>query len=253
METIRKHLRQVSLYLLAASLMMGCALGIGWFTGILPVKIMVPASAVEERPVFLLDPGHGGEDGGALAADETMEKTLNLEIACRMGEIADLLGYRTMLTRTDDTMLYDRYGDLEEYGGKKKTYDLRNRLRLSEESGCALFCSIHMNKFPDTSCRGLQVYYSPNAPESRSYAALLQSYGRTFLDPANARETKKATSAIYLLHRIQSPAVLVECGFLSNPEECARLKDRQYQLQLASVLTAALAEGWESMENNTGK
>ena len=145
-------------------------------------------------------------------------------------------------------MLYDRYGDLEDYSGKKKTFYLKNRLRLAEEVDGMLFCSIHMNKFPDTSCSGLQVYYSPNVAESQSYASLLQSYARTFLDAGNDREIKKATSAIYLLHRIQTPAVLVECGFLSNPTECEKLKTPSYQLQLASVLTAALAEVMESIK-----
>lgn len=249
MFSIKNHLRQVSLYLLAGCLTMGAAAGLGWFSGVLPVKRTLPVSARTETTVLLLDPGHGGEDGGATAEDGTTEKNLNLEIARRMGDIADLLGYPAMLTRTDDTMLYDRYGDLEEYGGKKKTYDLRNRLRMAEESGCALFCSIHMNKFPDPSCTGLQVYYSPNAPESSSYASLLQSYARTFLAPENTREIKKATSSIYLLHRIQLPAVLVECGFLSNPEECSTLQDKNYQLQLASVITAALVEGLEAMDS----
>lgn len=249
MFSMKNHLRQVSLYLLAGCLTLGTAAGLGWFSGVLPVRLIVPASARTEATVFVLDPGHGGEDGGAAAEDGTTEKNLNLEIALRMGDIADLLGYPTVLTRTDDTMLYDRYNDLEEYSGKKKTYDLRNRLRLAEESGCTLFCSIHMNKFPAASCSGLQVYYSPNAPESSSYAALLQSYARTFLDAGNTRETKKATSAIYLLHRIQSPAVLVECGFLSNPAECRKLQDTIYQLQLASTLTAALAEGVKAIES----
>ncbi|MBQ3177392.1 MAG: N-acetylmuramoyl-L-alanine amidase [Clostridia bacterium] len=244
---MKSNLRQVSLYLLAGCLMLGASAGLGIFSGVLPLKQTVPASVRTETAVFVLDPGHGGEDGGAVAEDGTPEKNLNLEIALRMGEIADLLGYPTVLTRTDDTMLYDRYGDLEEYGGKKKTYDLRNRLRFAEESGCALFCSIHMNKFPDVSCSGLQVYYSPNAAESSSYAALLQSYARTFLDAGNTREIKKATSSIYLLHRIRLPAVLVECGFLSNPEEREKLQEKHYQLQLASVLTAALAEGAEAI------
>lgn len=247
MFSIPKHLRQVSLYLLAGCLTLGAAAGLGWFSGVLPMKLILPASVQTETTVFVLDPGHGGEDGGATAADGTSEKNLNLEIALRMGDIADFLGYPVALTRTEDTMLYDRYGDLEEYRGKKKTYDLRNRLRFAEESGCALFCSVHMNKFPDPSCTGLQVYYSSNAPESSSYASLLQSYARTFLDAGNTRETKKATSAIYLLHRIQSPAVLVECGFLSSPEECGRLQEGTYQLQVASVMTAAMVEGYEAI------
>lgn len=252
MFSIKSQIRTVSLYTLAACLTLGAAAGLGWFSGILPADITIPTSAgAQNTIIFVLDPGHGGEDGGAVAENGTTEKNLNLEIALVMGDIADLLGYPTALTRTEDTLLYDRYGDLTDYTGKKKTYDLRNRLRFAEETGGAVFCSIHMNKFPDADCRGLQVYYSPNAEQSRSYAALLQSYARTFMDPENQRATKKATSAIYLLHRMQSPAVLVECGFLSNPEECALLNTSAYRLRLASVLTAALAEGWEADQRNT--
>lgn len=246
--------RTVWMYVLAAGVTMISAAALCFFTGILPLRTAMDVDARPARTVFILDPGHGGEDGGAMAEDGTLEKNLNLEIAAVMQDLADFLGYPAVMTRSEDEMLYDRYGDLTDYDGKKKTYDLRNRLRFAEESGGAVFCSIHMNKFPSAACKGLQVYYSPNAPESRSYAALVQSYARTFLDSTNHRETKKADSAIYLLHRIEMPAVLVECGFLSNPEECAMLNTAAYRQKTAAVLTAALTEGWEAgagkLENN---
>lgn len=211
-----------------------------------PVAEMTSTETTTDTPVFILDAGHGGEDGGAVAEDGTLEKELNLAVTQRMEAVAKLLGYRVVLTRTDDTMLYDRYEDKTDYGGKKKTYDLKNRLRFAKECGGAVFCSIHMNQFPDPACHGLQVYYSPNVPQSRSYATLLQGYAKAFLDPENHREIKKATSAIYLLHRIQQPAVLVECGFLSSPIDRERLSSENYQLTLSAVLMAALAEGWEN-------
>ena len=225
-------------YLAAAGVLMLCCTAVGLRLGSLPDR-MADVDASPVRPMLILDPGHGGEDSGAVAPDGTMEKHLNLDIAQRVGDLADLLGYSAMLTRMTDEMLYDRYGDMTEYGGRKKTYDLRNRLRLAEESGGTVFCSIHMNKFPSAECRGLQVYYSPNSAESSSYAALVQSYSKTFLDSTNHRETKKADSSIYLLHRIEIPAILVECGFLSNPEECALLNTSGYRQKTAAVLTAA--------------
>ena len=238
--------RTVCLYVVAACLTVVCAAAAGVFTGVLPVRVLMDADAVPAVPVFILDPGHGGEDGGAVAEDGTMEKDLNLEISLTMGELADFLGYPTVLTRHKDEMLYDRYDDLIDYDGKKKTYDLRNRLRYAEESGGAVFCSIHMNKFPSPSCKGLQVYYGPEAEASKSCAAVLQSFARTFLDAGNKREIKKADSSIYLLHRIRMPAVLVECGFLSNPEECALLNTSAYRRKTAAVLITALAEGIEA-------
>ena len=102
-----------------------------------------------------------------------------------------------------------------------------------------------MNKFPQEQYSGLQVYYSPNHEESQKIASFIQSYTRTYLQPENEREIKKATSAIYLLHRIQSPAVLVECGFLSNPEEAEKLTTPDYQCQLACMVFAAVTEWYE--------
>lgn len=204
-----------------------------------PAVVPTVSTTEQTRPVLVLDPGHGGEDGGAVAADGTMEKDLNLCISQRMAAIADLLGWDTCLTRTDDAMLYDRYGPLPT-GGKKKSYDLKNRLRFAEEAGATVFCSIHMNQFPDPDCKGLQVYYSPNAADSQRYATTVQNYAKAYLDPENQRAIKKATSSIYLLHRIKTPAILIECGFLSSPTECARLQDEVYQLQLAAVVVSGL-------------
>ena len=239
-------MRTVRLYVLVSCLTFVSIMILGVSTGILPVRRTVLTDARPVSPVFILDPGHGGEDGGAEGADGTLEKHLNLDTALTMEALADFLGYPAVLTRTDDTMLYARYDSQPTSVRKKKSYDLRNRLRFAEESGGSLFCSIHMNKFPQTECRGLQVYYGPAAEASGSYAAILQNYARAFLDPENDRETKKADSSIYLLHRIEMPAVLVECGFLSNPEECALLNTPAYRQKTAAVLTAALAEGWEA-------
>jgi N-acetylmuramoyl-L-alanine amidase len=99
-----------------------------------------------------------------------------------------------------------------------------------------------MNKFPKESSKGLQVYYSPNTDESAQSARIIQSYAKKYLDPANERETKQATSAIYILNRITVPAVLVECGFLSNPEERALLETAEYRQKVAAVLFASTAE-----------
>lgn len=194
-------------------------------------------------PVWVIDPGHGGEDGGASdPSGQVVEKELNLAVAARFAEMAHLFGHDCRMTRTDDRLLYDAYHDLPEYRGKKKTYDLRNRLRIAEDTGATLFVGIHMNKFPKAQYRGLQVWYSPNDPKSADYASFVQSYVKSTLQPDNERAVKRATSSIYLLHRIPCPAILVECGFLSNPDECAALITEEYQNTLAAVLFAAVAE-----------
>ena len=207
-------------------------------------------AAAPSRPIIVIDAGHGGEDGGASGEDGTKEKDLNLLVAQSLADILTAAGYDVRMTRTDDRLLYDLYGDLTDYKGHKKTYDLRNRLRFTEEAGADLLISIHMNKFPQPQYSGLQVYYSPNAPESRTVAEVIRNYTKLYLQPENERETKAATSSIYLLHRIQRPAVMVECGFLSNEEELSRLKDDTYRRQFALVIACAAAE---SLSGTAGK
>lgn len=192
-------------------------------------------------PQVVIDPGHGGEDGGASRGD-VLEKNLNLEISLTLSDIFTLFGYDSLLTRTNDTLLYDYYNDLEDYTGKKKTYDLRNRLRIAEESGAELFIGIHMNKFPKEQYKGLQVYYSPNTDASRNAASIIQSYAKKFIAPDNKREIKCANQSIFILKRIKIPAVLVECGFLSNADEFSLLTTREYRNKLAMSIFASSAE-----------
>lgn len=195
----------------------------------------------ENKPVFVIDPGHGGEDGGAEVGG-VLEKNINLDVSLKLADICTLFGYGTRLTRDDDRLLYDAFDELEDYSGKKKTYDLRNRLRIAEESEPELFIGIHMNKFPETQYKGLQVWYSPNHDESREAAEFVRSYAKTYIDPANKRETKAAGKSIYILNRIDIPAILIECGFLSNDSERALLLTRDYQSKLAAVIFASCAE-----------
>lgn len=227
------------------------------FTGNMSIKYLSgggaeEASAMADKasvmnPAVIIDPGHGGEDGGASGADGTLEKELNLIISQNIHDILELFGVPAEMTRTGDHLLYDYYNDLNDYTGKMKTYDLRNRLKIAENSGAKLFIGIHMNKFPEPKYKGLQVYYSPNNSASESIAKMMQSYSKSYLQPENTRESKKATSAIYILKRITIPAVLVECGFLSNEEECARLNTPEYQLSTAAAICAA---GLEYLSGN---
>ena len=200
---------------------------------------------VEETAIpqymFVIDPGHGGEDGGAEAGG-ILEKDLNLDVSLKLSDLCALFGCDALLTRDDDRLLYDAYGDAADYTGKKKTYDLRNRLRMAEESGAELFIGVHMNKFPEAKYKGLQVYYSKNDGESKRAAEFIRSYSKKYLDPSNERETKAAGKSIYILDRIEMPAVLVECGFISNDGERALLSSRDYQSALAAVIFASASE-----------
>ncbi len=199
-----------------------------------------PAGA-QGAPVVVIDPGHGGEDGGAVADDGVCEKDLNLALARTVAALLRAAGFDARMTRTDDRLLYDLYGE-RDVSGRKKTLDLYNRLRFADEADAALLVSIHMNRFPQPQVRGLQVYYGPAAPESRAVAERIQNCARTYLEPQNRREIKEASSSIYLLYRAARPAVLVECGFLSNPEDLAALEDPARRCAIALVIASAIAE-----------
>lgn len=214
--------------------------------GILPYRKddtkPVSAGNAPTAPIIVIDPGHGGEDGGASSDDGIHEKDLNLEVSDLISKLLKMSGADVRQSRTSDKMLYDLYGDMTDYSGKKKTFDLRNRIRFSDEANADLFVSIHMNKFFQKQYSGLQVYYSPNDPSSKDYAESVKSFVKSYLQPQNDRETKRATSSIYILNHIQTPAILIECGFLSNPEECALLTTEEYQRSLAAVISLALME-----------
>ena len=192
----------------------------------------------------VIDAGHGGEDGGAVSAMGVCEKDINLHIAMILCEMLKERGIPVVMTRTEDTLLYDKNAD---YQGRKKALDLAARRSIAENSGNCIFVSIHLNAFPQTQYKGLQVWYSPNNEDSVKLANCIQQTVAKSLQPDNHRTVKRATSAIYLLHHLHCPAVLVECGFLSNPEEAAQLNTEEYQRQLASVLLEAIvAKGWSA-------
>lgn len=203
-----------------------------------------PSDAVENLPVpadftVVLDAGHGGEDGGAVSASGIYEKDLNLAVATLLRELLESNGIRVVMTRETDVLLYDRNVD---YHGRKKALDLAARKKIAEETPNSIFVSIHMNAYPESQYHGLQVWYSPNHPQSRAIAEAIQDTVAEALQPENTRRPKSATSSIYLLHHLNTPAVLVECGFLSNSEEATRLGDPEYQKQIALLIFLAIME-----------
>lgn len=198
------------------------------------------ATVMGDRPyTVILDAGHGGEDGGASSSDRVFEKDLNLTIVMNIGTYLEQCGVKVIYTRTEDILLYDRN---ENYQGRKKILDLAARLKIARECDNAVFVSIHMNAFPQKQYHGLQVYYSPHHPLSQSLAQVIQENVRADLDPHNQRKIKKADSSIYLLDRLDKPAVLVECGFLSNEEEAEKLADEEYQKQLSLILAKSIID-----------
>ncbi len=197
-----------------------------------------------QLPVIIIDAGHGGVDGGACDQDGNLEKDINLGIARNLQNFFALSGYETVMTREDDVSLQRE----EDNGKSRKRNDLLARVDFTEKVGNAVFVSIHQNAFPQSRYRGLQVFYSPNHPDSRLLAECIRNKNREMLDSGNAREVKRAGEEILVLDRCQSPAVLVECGFMSNAEDSRLLRDENYRRKLAFMLYAAICEYAEEMK-----
>lgn len=195
----------------------------------------------ETKPVprgscIVIDPGHGGEDGGATSCAGRLESTYNLEIALRLRDLLHLLGYDTRMIRTADTSIYVK-GDTI---AQKKISDLKERVRIVNETENALVLSIHQNQFSDPRYSGAQVFYA-STPGSDFLAKQMQTAFVTALNPGSNRKSKPC-KGIYVMERIQCPGVLVECGFLSNVEEEARLRSPEYQRKICAVISSAVSQ-----------
>ncbi len=199
------------------------------------------------REDVVIDPGHGGEDGGAVAGDGTVESQINLAIAQRLDVILTFWGQETELLRREDVSLHDpEAGTIRE----KKVSDLHNRVARINALEDPRLISIHQNFFPSSKYRGAQVFYS-GGPLAQPWAALTQENLKTCLDPSNNRVSAMADHSIYLMNHISCPALLVECGFLSNLEERERLKDPDYQTALAAVIAGSYLESKEIKEEQS--
>ncbi len=205
------------------------------------------AESISSLPVVVIDAGHGGEDCGAIGKNGIYEKDINLAIAEHLDELLRSNGVRTVMTRTEDILLYDKNSD---YHGQKKVQDLATRRKIAESQENAVFISIHMNSFPDSRYSGLQVYYSKNASSSVRLAEQIQHGISDSLQKENNRKIKPADSNIYLLDRLSCPAVLVECGFLSNEAECERLSDPTYCKQMSLILCQSILLHLSESEKN---
>lgn len=200
--------------------------------------LYISAAAGESAPVIIIDAGHGGEDSGAVGRSGVYEKDLNLAISMELGSILSEEGYAVVYTRTDDRLLYGEAGNIV---GMKKIYDLKNRCLVSEEYPDSIFVSIHMNSFGESKYSGLQVYYSTKNEGSALLAERIQTSVREGIQPTNNRKTKLGRD-LYLMENIESVAVLIECGFISNPEECEKLSEKEYQKQLSFLIACAIIE-----------
>ncbi|MCQ2483776.1 MAG: N-acetylmuramoyl-L-alanine amidase [Clostridia bacterium] len=196
-------------------------------------KAVVLQKRIDSLPTIIVDAGHGGADGGAVALDNTAEKDYNLDIALKLEQILKINGFKVIMTRTEDIMTCDEgLNSLR----SKKVSDIHNRFGLIENNPDAIFISIHQNKFPDSSQHGTQVFYSGNNSESKILADTIQQTIVNAIQKDNVRQTKKSGTQIYLLYHSKIPSVLVECGFISNYEDLQKLRTDEYKTMMAMLI-----------------
>lgn len=184
---------------------------------------------------LILDAGHGGEDGGAVSVTGVPESQINLAIVLKMDDILGFYGTSPTLLRTEDISLHDSTADTLR---EKKVSDLKNRVAAIQATEDATLISIHQNSYPDGRYHGAQVFYAPTEG-SMELAQHIQNALKTSLQLDNNRERKQIPDTVYLMNHITCRAVMVECGFLTNPEEEARIRDDGYQRRLAALLSSA--------------
>ena len=233
--------------------------GVIFITGICFILIVclitaariVPAfSAVDQSrsPTLILDAGHGGEDGGASSASGHKESDINLSIVLKLESLMAFLGTETVLTRNEDISIHDDgCNTLRE----KKVSDLKNRVSMIQNTPNAMVISVHQNTFTDSRYQGTQVFYG-TGEVSGQWGAYTQELFRTVLDPNNDRKATLIPEHIYLFAHIDCPAILVECGFLSNGEEAALLLTDTYQRKIAMTLAGAYLHELQMIPNPLG-
>lgn len=200
------------------------------------INVKTASSKSAEKPIIVIDAGHGGEDGGAVNDDGVAEKNINLAISKDTSDIIKLLGFNVVNTRSDDTAL-TTYGNTIH---ARKVSDMKNRLNIFNNGKNNVIISIHQNKFPQSVYHGTQIFYSPNTESSKSLAESIKYMVTTLLQNDNKRECKKAGKDIYLLKNCVNPSVIVECGFISNKSECSHLTSDIYQKQMSYSIAMGL-------------
>ncbi|MBQ8002196.1 MAG: N-acetylmuramoyl-L-alanine amidase [Clostridia bacterium] len=208
------------------------------FMGISSKTAPVVSFNHENIRTIIIDAGHGIPDGGAVSKNGTAESPLNLKIATKLNEELTERGYKVIMTRTDENGL-----------NKKKKTDMNMRLDIMKTNPCDMFVSIHINKFSQSKYRGAEVLYSENFIQSTLLAQLIMDEIK-LIDPINqTRGITKAQSSLYLMKNANVPAVIVECGFLSNPDEEQLLKSSEYQARLASAICDGIVSYYRNVED----
>lgn len=205
----------------------------------MPEDTISVSTGVSKMPVIILDAGHGGMDSGCVSVNGVEEKEINLNILLKLRDMLETAGFNVVVTRDTDKSIHDT--SVTGLGNQKKS-DMENRLGIINSQENAVFVSIHQNQFTDPKYYGAQMFYSANSEQGARLASIMQNQFVRFLQPENKRETKPVGDELYLIHFAKCPSVMVECGFLSNPDEAALLESKEYQSKVAFTIFAGICE-----------
>ncbi len=194
-------------------------------------------ATTQTLPLIIIDPGHGGIDGGTSGGDGTLEKDINLALSHKLNAFLTSMGFSTFMTRTDDRLI----GEDTTIQSQKRR-DIMKRLSMVEEQDNVILLSVHQNYYEQPQYSGFQVFYTENNSANQKLATCLQETVVSLMQPQNDRQIKTVGSEIYLLHHCTKPAVMVECGFMSNVKELSLLKNENYQSQMAFSLGSGLIQ-----------
>ena len=203
----------------------------------------LPVSApAAEKPVIVLDAGHGGMDSGAVGVTGVLEKDVNLSIVLMLRDMFEMSGFEVVLTRDKDISIYD---DGVEGIRNQKLNDMDNRLKIIQSYPDSLFLCIHQNNYTDPRYFGGQMFYNNNNPNNRTLAQIMQNKFAE-LQEGNDREIKLTGNELFLLKSNKNPSLMIECGFLSNPEEEQNLASREYQQKVAFTVFSGVMEYFDA-------
>ena len=191
------------------------------------LSVVVASNILQDEKIVVIDAGHGGDDPGKIGINNALEKEINLQIAKEIKKSLEKAGITVVMTRENDSSLKN-----------SKAEDMRERVKIIDESKAKIAVSIHQNSFPSEAEKGAQVFYFSESEEGVKIAQILQNHLK-ILDPENKREIKENNS-YFLLKRTKTPTVIVECGFLSNWAEAEKLTETEYQKEIAQVISEGI-------------
>ena len=234
-------MKKYTTYVMTYMAVVAVFLGLTWW-GNRAVTVISQRIPLERDHTIVIDAGHGGEDGGAVSCTGVSESGINLDIALKLNDLLHLLGWRTKMIRTADISVCTGGQTI----AQRKVSDLKERVRMVNDTENPILVSIHQNMFSDARYSGAQVFYTPSGLE---LANTLQENFCALLNPSSRRQSKPA-KGVYLMENIDCPGILVECGFLSNPAEEAKLRENSCQQKLAAVIGTTLAEFLDYQTND---